>query len=1764
MKSQRAITVTASQLSNTDLSNQISNGRSGKPRLGSQLERIKRQMAGGASSAAWIAATFLLAQAAWSSSLTWQEVDLGASDDLSLPMWGNGHFVVFEGNDALVSSDGVNWSRQSSTAPNGGHVAYGADLFVGVGGRSTFSHGSWGWIETSVDGVSWVDRTPSEFENVALYDIAWGSEGFVLSGDGDVATSPDGVNWTWQNVFVGSGPVVYGDGHYVILPPIKNGTHSSVSSNGTDWASGTATRGTSGIIHGAAYGSGVYTAVGMMPSADGSSGVVLRSADGLAWQEHSIGEPSLTELRSIAYGGGFFVAVGRTSPGKGLILVSANGQIWETGSETTGELRGVTFGNGRFVVSGDSGLLLASSAVADQLTVGILDQNSQVPVSSATRAYVTRATSGVFNESQRTDDNGETAWHPPEAGETHQFRALYYGPNAFESTATAELWAQGDVTGDGSVDSLTLTRNMPFSTSFDIRRPSDGAPIPESAILATVTSNRLMVAVNVTNGTDIAQQIRVSVKLGSSDVRSPEDGAYDHTFTGTVAGRSSLIFTNSLSAAEIAASGTVELFHRAVMVETWVNGAWMKTDAWDWLPAFKVIDLSEVAASEPFTFSGFAWTSRNANAFSGLWDENVSSNDVGGLVLSVTPGGVGAHVQALQSECKYGVYTVRMRIPVAISGEGGAHAFFSCLDSDDKRIAVDFLADDPGYASFMVKGWGLAHLARIALPAPADGYHEYTLDWRDDRAIFLIDGVYANSVLRLSDTEKLNALGDLSLSLYCDPANDGVGVPLTQGYSLAVASVNAIRYQDVDGMAQANHAIDELPVCQLSIDLADAVQNGSGFTFSPGIVLTAWHNFDGEVTEDADPGGTPLSRVLQTTIYWNDESLEPYPAGISRWVGSGDGNYDAREKDYSIIAISEPDVAAQWGACPPADADPVVADTVYAVGYPGGGEMMFLAAKVIAASSPESSYYFDIAGSVLHGHSGGPVFDREGKVVGIVASAEPDKPVSHILKLSAISTEIEPYKARTLSSGTAVLSYSDAAPSSDTLSMTEVPLSTLPESTDDGAVIVSAVDIGPDGTSFDPGAVLRIDYDASLAGVGVAGKIYKRIGDSWTPLVTFYHDAGTDEDPSDDYWTAAITNLCQFVLTRPAPRDVPPQKAVNLWTSDGSVATNRTPTLTWSDPLGNATWFRIYLQGPTGGVEDSWVQQAWYPVGTELPAGTYSWWVYSMNLFGNGGWAGPSSFTIEHQLPGAVAPSSPVGLQTAVDRRPQFSWQAAANASWYHLWVNRVGGGKYTEKWVQAPATTWVLDVDFRGGDYEWWIAGWNADGYGDWSTGMLFSIPNSQPGVMELVSPTGGVSVATGTVTYQWNADPRASWHELWCAQNGTTFADNWYRATGIVSGPTASTTISGHGWGAYDWYVRGWGPDGMGDWSTAGEFVCGKATPALASTTLLTWDDTQTASAGWYNVLVTDTASGETQRTWWCKRADTTDAGGGDRSMAVSPALPAGDYEWSIRAWSGVYGMGPWSAKMAFSVADLTPGRAVAVSPMGVLDDSESRPLFSWTTPRQANRCRLSVQRNGTNYQDLWVFGLSHTFPFDLPSGNYEWWVQAENEWGPGRWSESAQFAVPGIGVWMYMGDNRWYLPLDRTDRWDFDFSIRLRVPATGRAGIALCVQEDVPRYRASFFSTTNTQEVLQGYYGGTSRSGGHLEAGRWLTINVWRRAPSGRSEMFEQLEIRIDEPCPRTAEESWSTYYIGDDNYLYNGHGGFGVIVEGVSSCEYEWVR
>jgi S1-C subfamily serine protease len=149
--------------------------------------------------------------------------------------------------------------------------------------------------------------------------------------------------------------------------------------------------------------------------------------------------------------------------------------------------------------------------------------------------------------------------------------------------------------------------------------------------------------------------------------------------------------------------------------------------------------------------------------------------------------------------------------------------------------------------------------------------------------------------------------------------------------------------------------------------MPDRVLGSAFFVDSSGLLITNYHVISSEV----DPGYEGYSRMF---IRMGDGASPRIPAKVLGWD---------KAMDLALIkAELTPDYVfsvADWVI-------PQVGDTVYAIGSPGGLEKTVTSGIVSALGRRflQIGDVIQIDAAVNHGNSGGPVVDREGRLVGIV------------------------------------------------------------------------------------------------------------------------------------------------------------------------------------------------------------------------------------------------------------------------------------------------------------------------------------------------------------------------------------------------------------------------------------------------------------------------------------------------------------------------------------------------------------------------------------------------------------------------------------------------------------------------------------------------------------------------------------------------------------------------------------------------------------
>jgi uncharacterized delta-60 repeat protein len=348
--------------------------------------------------------------------------------------YGNGRFVAvsnFAGAGFATSTDGVDWTAGSGAAGATGTfngVGYGGGLFVGVGP---------GLIATTADGVNWTARTPSG--SFTLNHVAWGNGVWVAVGNTGVAyRSTDAV--TWSPVSTGTSStlnnVSFAGGQFVAVG--ASGTILT-SPNGLTWSPQTS--GSTATLNAVRHLGGTWYAVG-------SNSTVLTSANGTLWSAGTFPVAALT-LTGIAQGDGFYVAIAANSTS---FYLSLDGATWvqtAPGSDVfnTSGTPGIAFGNGRFAVVANNGLIFSSTPSAD--TVLIASQPAGTTFTSGQPVTLNVSATAATGYQWYQGLTGDTSF--PVGTNSPSFSTL-------PLTASTRYWVR--VTGAGGVAVDSATANL--------------------------------------------------------------------------------------------------------------------------------------------------------------------------------------------------------------------------------------------------------------------------------------------------------------------------------------------------------------------------------------------------------------------------------------------------------------------------------------------------------------------------------------------------------------------------------------------------------------------------------------------------------------------------------------------------------------------------------------------------------------------------------------------------------------------------------------------------------------------------------------------------------------------------------------------------------------------------------------------------------------------------------------------------------------------------------------------------------------------------------------------------------------------------------------------------------------------------------------------------------------------------------------------------------------------------------------------------------
>jgi hypothetical protein len=187
--------------------------------------------------------------------------------------------------------------------------------------------------------------------NVLLYD----DDGFfiatgMVSGTATVCNSPDGDTFTTRDNTTFSDPRGGAVGGGVIVLCGTSGEIGISTDHGANWSLQTSGFGTDTIAS-VAYGNGYFVAVGGSSSGDTSKS----NAAATSWSLTS--SAATAALTRVTFGNGIFLAINTTE-----ILTSTDGATWSAGTKpTTGNMFTIGYGAGSFVLVSVSGEIFTST-----------------------------------------------------------------------------------------------------------------------------------------------------------------------------------------------------------------------------------------------------------------------------------------------------------------------------------------------------------------------------------------------------------------------------------------------------------------------------------------------------------------------------------------------------------------------------------------------------------------------------------------------------------------------------------------------------------------------------------------------------------------------------------------------------------------------------------------------------------------------------------------------------------------------------------------------------------------------------------------------------------------------------------------------------------------------------------------------------------------------------------------------------------------------------------------------------------------------------------------------------------------------------------------------------------------------------------------------------------------------------------------------------------------------------------------------------------
>ena len=321
------------------------------------------------------------------------------------------------------------------------------------------------------------------------------------------------------------------------------------------------------------------------------------------------------------------------------------------------------------------------------------------------------------------------------------------------------------------------------------------------------------------------------------------------------------------------------------------------------------------------------------------------------------------------------------------------------------------------------------------------------------------------------------------------------------------------------------------------------------------------------------------------------------------------------------------------------------------------------------------------------------------------------------------------------------------------------------------------------------------------------------------------------------------------------------------------------------------------------------------------------------NTHGEGEWSNSLTFVVATNPPRAPTLGSPRGDIDQVS--PTYHWNTSTGASSYQLWINDASGNVFNgtvsaaNAGCAAASSSCALtpDLELALGKGKWWVRALSQNGASPWSSGADFTVTAPVPDSTSLLAPRGSIDAIQPT--FSWTATEHATWYlVLVYDARDRTVLRQWIKAADIGCAAAHAQCD----WipeqvvpqGSARWWVRTWGPGGMGPWSASASFNNAAGAPAAAtlvapsgavssSGTPFVWNSVRNAT--WYYLWISDTR-GNVHAQWYSAASAGCASGTGRCSVTPSVSLANGGGRWWIRTWNAV-GVGEWSQGQQFTIS-------------------------------------------------------------------------------------------------------------------------------------------------------------------------------------------------------------------------------------------------------